>query len=274
MWPTSETLQILWDQLLAFLPKLGVALFVFLVALALSTWVSKGVRKWMESRAYDSELIVLLRMLTRSGILLLGTVVALEQLTDGKLGALIAGLGVAGFTIGFALQDVAKNFIAGIMLLLQQPFGIGDSIEVAGYGGKVLEITLRTTEMRTWDGRRVFIPNGDVFLSPIVNFSRATKRRVELTIGVAGESDLDHVARTTHAAISAIPGVLDDPAPQVVFDRFGDSAIEFRLFFWVDIADVELLAAKDAAVREIKTAFEREGIDMPYPTVSVLMPER
>lgn len=264
------------DRVLEFLPKLkdvGVAILLVIAAWFLSNWAARVVRRTMERRKADPEIAVLLRMLTRWGIFVLGVVVALEQVTD-SLGALIAGLGVVGFTIGFALQDVAKNFVAGILLLVQQPFEIGDSIEVAGFGGKVLSISLRTTELRTFDGRHVLIPNGDVYVSPIVNFSRALRRRIELKVGVAYDMDLDQVAGVTLEALRGIPGVLEDPAPQVVFDKFGDSALEFTAYYWVDTESSEVLEGRDAGVKAIKEAFERGEIESPYPTVTVLMPER
>ncbi|MGD8758843.1 MAG: mechanosensitive ion channel [Anaerolineales bacterium] len=273
MFPPREELAGLWDSFLAFLPRLAAGVLIFLVALILSSWAARVVRRAMERRKRDQELIILLCMLTRWGILALGIVVALEQVTGGKLGGLIAGLGVAGFTLGFALQDVAKNFVAGILLLLQQPFEIGDSIEVAGYGGKVENITLRTTELLTWDGLHVLIPNGDVFVSPIVNYSRADKRRVELRIGVAPETDLEHAARVALQAVSQISGVLEDPKPQVIFDTFAESAIEFTLYYWVDLKATEFPEAKDAGIKAVKLAYEREKIEMPYPTVTVLTAE-
>jgi small conductance mechanosensitive channel len=257
-----------------FLPRLGAAILVYIIARLISSSTTRLIRRSMEIRKRDPEVIVLLEMLTRWGILALGIVLALEQLAPGRFSSLIAGLGIAGFTLGFALQDVAKNFVAGILLLIQQPFEIGDSIEVGGYEGTVLDISLRATEMRTWDGRRVFIPNGDIFVSPIVNFSRALRRRIEIPIGVAPESDLDHVARVTLDTITKkVSGVLADPTPQVVFSQFGESTIDLKVFYWIDTGEAGVLQAQDEGVRAIKEAFEHEGIEMPYPTRTILMAE-
>ncbi len=268
------TLENIVTGLLEFLPRLGFALLIYLIARLLSTSLARLMRRSLEMRKHDPELIVLLEMLTRWGIFALGIVLALEQLAPGRFSSLIAGLGIAGFTIGFALQDVAKNFVAGILLLIQQPFEIGDSIEVAGFGGSVLDISLRATEMRTWDGRRVFIPNGDIFVSPIVNFSRAMRRRVEISVGVAPVSDLDHVARVTLNTIATkVNGVLADPAPQVVFSQFGDSTIDLKVLYWIDTGEAGVLQAQDEGVRAIKEVYEDQGILMPYPTQTILMAE-
>ena len=258
------------SQIIAFLPQLGLGIGVFLLTLALSSWIGSLVAKQLSRREVDDELIILLRMLSKWSVRILGFMIALEMLMPGRFGSLIAGLGIAGFTIGFALQDVAKNFIAGILLLLQQPFNIGDSIEVGGYTGKVLDISLRTTEIRTSDGRHVIIPNGDVFVSPIVNFSKGTSRRLEISVGVAYDADLDQVARVAIEALNKIPGLQDDPAVSVMFQSFGDSAIEFTAYCWIDTTQVGLGDAKDAGVKALKVAFERDGIDIPYPTQKVI----
>jgi small-conductance mechanosensitive channel len=270
MSPILEYLQNLAIQFGEFLPRLALGALIFIIAWIASRWIARLVRRSMQRSGRDPELIVLLSLLARWGVLVLGIVIAAEITTEGTLGSLVAGLGIAGFTIGFALQDVAKNFVAGILLLMQQPFGIGDTIEVASYLGKVQAITLRTTELRTLDGRFVLIPNGDVFTSAVVNFSRAKQRRIELTIGVAADSDLDKVARVTLATIGGIAGVLEDPTPKVAFDNFGDSTIDFTLYYWVDTEVADVVDARDEGVRTLKSAFEREDIELPYPTLTVL----
>ena len=155
-----------WEELLQaivdFLPTLGLALLVVLLSYLLSRWLTRLVRQGMQRRNLDPEMTILLSMLTRWGTMLVGIVTALQVLAPGQFSSLLAGLGVAGVTIGFALQDVAKNFVAGILLLIQQPFEIGDTIEVSGFQGEVLKIALRATELREVDGRFVIIPNGDV----------------------------------------------------------------------------------------------------------------
>ncbi len=265
-----DYLQVWLDRFVAFLPTLAIGIGILLLAWIISRWLSRIVRRNMTRGGRDPELIVLISLLTRWGIMTLGIVFAAEVMTEGSLGSLIAGLGIAGFTLGFALQDVAKNFVAGILLLLQQPFEIGDMIEVAGYQGKVLSIALRTTELRTLDGRFVLIPNGDVYTSPVVNFTRASRRRVELNVGVAADSDLDKVTRITLASIAEITGLIEEPSPRVAYDNFGNSTIDFTLYYWVDTAVTDIVDARDAGVKAIKRAFERESIVMPYPTMTVL----
>ncbi len=258
-------------KIVSFLPRLGLALLVLLIAYWIARVLKRHVRRAMERRKRDPELIVLLEMLTHWGILSIGIVLAAEQIAPGQFSSLIAGLGVAGITIGFALQDVAKNFIAGLLLLIQQPFEINDSIEVVGYGGTVLEISLRSITMRTWDGRHVIIPNSEVYLNPIVNFSAAPRRRVEFTVGVAPDSDLNQVARVALKTLTEnVAGILQDPQPEIVFSNFGDFTIDFTAYYWIDTGEAGVLKAKNEGVMAIKRAFEQENIEMPYPTYVTL----
>ncbi|MCP4707179.1 MAG: mechanosensitive ion channel, partial [Planctomycetes bacterium] len=143
------------------------------------------------------------------------------------------------------------------------------AIEVGDFSGTVVTIDLRATELRTFDGVDVMIPNADVFTSPIVNYSRTNRRRIDLTVGVAYDSDLDLVHKTANEAIGAITGVLQDPAPDVVFNNLGSSTVDFTIYYWISTEQTGVFTATDAGVRAIKTTFERAGIDIPYPTQTV-----
>ena len=263
------TLENIYAWLMGFLPKLGLALLIFFIGYLLSRWASKAVKKALEVRKIDTELIVLFEMTTRWGILILALYLAAESIAPGRLTGFVAALGIAGFALGFALQDVAKNFIAGILLLLQQPFNIGDSIGVADFTGDVLNISLRSTEIRTRDGRFVSIPNGDVFVNPLVNFSKAPRRRVEITVGVGYDSDLDKATKIALETAQEIPGVKEDPAPSVVFTGLGDSAVNFSLYYWVDTVNEDLGEAQTEGIKRIVSAFDKAGIEMPFPTQSL-----
>jgi small-conductance mechanosensitive channel len=125
--------------------------------------------------------------------------------------------------------------------------------------------------MRTLDGRFVSIPNGDVFVNPLINYSKAPRRRVEITVGVGYESDLDQVTKLALDLVRDIPGVLEDPAPSVIFTGLGASAIEFSLYYWVDTEQGNLSKAKTMGIKRIVGSFEEAGIEMPFPTQTILL---
>ena len=270
----SDSIQTFLEQMIFFLPKLIVALVVFILGLTAAGLATRAVKKTLKLRNVDHELSLLLVRLTRWIVLGVSTLVALQQV-DFDLSGFLAGLGLIGFTIGFAVQDVSKNFIAGVLLLLQQPFDIGDAISVSGYDGTVTDIRLRDTELRTFDGLHVLIPNGDVYVSAITNYSRAHRRRITLDVGVGYGSDLDAVTRTFAEALKSVPGVItDDPAPSIIFKSFGESSIDLTAYYWFDVAQTGSLAALDGGVKAIKSACESAGIEIPYPIRTVLLPER
>ena len=128
-----------------------------------------------------------------------------------------------------------------------------------------MDITLRTTEIRMWDGRFLIIPKGDVFIKPIINFSKAKQRRMNMSVGVAYEPDLDKMTRVMLEAMNDVPGLLQDPAPAVIFSTCGDSAIEFSAYYWIDTDVAELGSAQDAGGKAIKTDCKHEGIEIPHP---------
>lgn len=251
------------------LPNILIAIAILAGSLLLARIIGKNLKSALVKRKTDPEIALLLSRLLTWAVVITGILTALQRFFD--ITAFLAGLGIAGFTIGFALQDVMKNFVSGIILLIQQPFNVGDDIEVSDYGGSVLAINIRTTEMRTWDGRIVIIPNADILSNAITNYTRAERRRVNVAVGVAYGTNLDLARKTILDTIKDIPGYIPDPAPTVVSDNFGDSAINLTTYFWVDTANTGLLDATDNAVRQIKAAFDKMGIEIPFPTHTVYM---
>lgn len=258
------------QRIILFLPKLAAAIVIFLFTLWIAAFVARMIEGAAKRRQVDSETLLLLTRLSRWGTILFGVLWALETV-DGNITGFLAGLGLVGFTIGFALQDIAKNFVAGIMLLVQQPFNVGDVIAVAGFEGTIEHIYVRATAIRTIDGLYVLIPNADVYINPITNYTKASRRRLRLQVGVAYGSDLEQVTRVALDAIRQAPGVLaiEPWQPQVVFQGFGGSSIDLTLFYWIDVAEISFLAAQDQGVKRIDAAFAQAGIEIPYPVVTI-----
>lgn len=271
----QSSLEQLLVQFFDFLPKVIAGVVVFIIALYISAWIARIVKRSAARRGADPEIVILLTRATRWTLIVLGIIVALEQV-DFDVTGLIAGLGIAGVTIGFALQDVAKNFVAGVLLLIQQPFEIGDVIKILDYVGTVQEITLRTTDILAQDGRMVIVPNSEVFINPLMNYSRTPRRRIEISAGVSYDSDLNQVTETALRVLGQLDEVLEEPAPEVTFREFSGSTIDLVAYYWIategtGLKEANLRLAKDAGMKALKTAFETEGIDMPFPTMEIRM---
>jgi len=264
----TEATQQLWGQAVEFLPRLVVALVMFAATLPLAGLAERWAQRAASIRTQNTETLRLISRLVRWTVIVLGTLASLDQV-DFDVTSFVAGLGIAAFTIGFALQDIARNFVAGILLLLQQPFSIGEAVKVAGYEGQVLDINIRSTVVKTWDGEVVILPNADVYTSAITNYSGVALRRRTVKIGLGYGEDVGRALRVFRDAVSSVEGVLHDPAPTVLAEELGDSALVVAVRFWINQQTHSLLEVHSAVVIAIKEAAEREGIDLPYPVQTV-----
>lgn len=238
------------------------AVIILLIGVLIARVVRKAVVTAMERTRADPSAKNIIARLSYGGVVILAILTALAQIGI-NVAALLAGLGIFGFALGFALQDVSKNFISGLLLLVQKPFSVGEVVQIDEYTGTVKDIQLTATELETLDGQIVLIPSALVYTNPIVNVSRATGRRIELQIGVAYDSDLEKVRQVAIAAIAKVAGLRDDPPPNVNFSTFGSYAIQMILYFWIDTSKTDTLTARDTGLGMIKEAFEQEGIEIP-----------
>lgn len=200
-------------------------------------------------------------------VLGLGLFAALGVLgLDKTVTSLLAGVGIVGLALGFAFQDLASNFIAGVLLSIRHPFRVGDIIETAGHFGTVEEINLRATWVRTFQGQRAIIPNKEVFQNPVLNYSLG-HRRVDLRCGVSYGDDLEAARRVALAAIEALEVVDRERPVDLYFEEFGESAITFVCRFWIPYHKrPDYLGARSEAIIAIKRAFEEAGLTIPFPT--------
>jgi small conductance mechanosensitive channel len=261
-----EQLSGLLGQATDFLPRLVVAIVVFLLSLLAARMAGRAVRRVTSN--VDEEIARLLARLATVATLVVGTIVALDQVNFDITG-FVAGLGLVGFTLGFAFQDIAKNLMAGILLLMQQPFEIGDAIEVGGHEGKVTDVDIRATTITSWDGQQVIVPNADVYTSPIINYSKYPARRIVLEIGVGYEEELTRVQEVFLEAISGVEGVLNDPEPSVYCQSLGSAAVDVAAYFWINQTVSSLLQVTSEAVKALKDAAVHSGINLPYPIQTV-----
>jgi small-conductance mechanosensitive channel len=257
------------DGLIKGLPNLLTALGIFILALYFARVLSRIVSRVLKRRNAPEGVTQLLAQLAYGTIVVTGLITALQRFFD--VTAFLTGLGILGFTIGFALQDVMKNFAAGVILLIQQPFHVNEAIGVAGFDGTVLEIDLRSTEIKASDGRIVNIPNASILAGPIINYTRADRRLVDLAFRVGYDADTEAARQAILESIQNIPGVVTEPQAAIGFSKFGDSALEFNTSFWIDTSKTDPGAAKNAAFSLIKNALDKQGIHMPFPIQRVYM---
>ena len=229
----------------------------------LSSLLRKGLNRTDERHALAVRFIVSVIVKSAWAVLI---VVVLGKL-GVNVGPLIAGLGVTGFILGFAFQESLGSLASGLMIALNEPFKVGDYVAVGGYEGTVLQLDMMAVTLATPDNRRITIPNKSAWGTPIVNYSALPLRRVDLTMGISYDTSIPHARETALAALAAVPGVLADPAPTAEVKSFDDSAITLAIRGWV--ANADYWRVYYAASQSLKEAFDKAGIDIPFPQMDV-----
>lgn len=193
--------------------------------------------------------------------------VTLSVLHLGKaVTSLLAGAGIAGVALAFAFQDIAANFMAGILLSLRRPLSIGDLVKSKEIMGKVITINMRDTIIQTFAGQMVIVPNKDIFQNSLENYTRSGKRRFELTVGVSYGEDLEKVKQVAIKAVKNISVLNNEEAPRLFYESFADSSINFILQIWINSTEQPVfLQARSEAIMLIKKAFDENNISLPYP---------
>lgn len=252
---------------IALLPNLVVAILIIIVFWLLAR-VARGIVRNLIGRVSSNRQIAgLLATLSYVAVIAIGIFVALGVLElDSTVNRLLAGVGIIGLALGFAFQDLAANFMAGVIMSFQRPFKLDDIVETNGHMGVVEDLSLRSTFIRTFQNQVVMVPNKDIFGNPLVNYSTKRKRRVDLSCGVAYGDDL---AKAKEIAVSAIEGLeLRDESRNVEFfyNEFGGSSINFALRFWIDFdKQTDFLQAQSEGIMALKRAFDDGGITIPFP---------
>jgi small conductance mechanosensitive channel len=248
------------DSFFARLPSLILGIIVFLLFYGLSILVSRVIHR--ATRTYRPNLGVLFARLAGAATILLGFLVAFSVVAPSFQAAdLIKILGISGVAIGFAFQNILQNFLAGLLLLWAEPFRLGDEIKVDNYEGAVEEIQTRATIIKTYDGRRIVIPNADLFTHSVTVNTALDIRRWEYDLNLKGITDLDEVKSFIVKTVSKVQGVLSDPGPEALVLDLGDpdsNAVKVRVLWWTRAPrQHQMLTSYDNVLSAIRQALVR-----------------
>lgn len=250
-----------WQSFIERIPALLLALAIFsifwIVARIERTITLKVISKLKDREKI--ELTVLFDRLTRIAVLILGAIFALS-IAGVNLTALITGLGLVGFALSFALQDYIKNFLAGIIILTQKPFVIGDQIEVNQFSGQVKSIETRFIVLKTFDGKQVLISNADVLFHAIVCSTARKIRRLKITIILEYKPNLGDITKTIAKTIKNTEGVEDQPEPKALIDGIEDKKIKLNFFFWIKPSKENELSVRSLVIENIGRVLEKENL--------------
>jgi small-conductance mechanosensitive channel len=249
------------------LPNLVVALFILIIFYVLGKFARKAVSNLLGKVSANKTITNLLETIIGISIVGIGVFIALSVLQlDGAVTSLLAGAGIIGLALGFAFQDIASNFISGVILSIRHPFGIGDIISTNDYYGTVTKLNLRNTIIRTVTGQIVYIPNKKVFENPLENFTATGERRIDLSCGVSYGDDLEKVRDVATKAVEELEHVQTEKGVEFYFEEYGGSSINFKIRFWVAFSkNPDFWSARSEAIIAITKAFDENDIMIPFP---------
>lgn len=258
----------LWlKELIRLLPNIALATLVLVLGFLIAKWLKKIACKIFTRFIHNDTLNNLFSSLVYIFALGVTIFVALSILNlDKAVTSILAGAGIIGLALAFAFQDIASNFMSGIFLSIRRPLHTGDIVQIKDYMGKITQINLRDTVLRTFQGQMVIIPNKEVLQNPIENYSLLGKRRMDLTVGVSYGDDLQKVKDVTLKALEKIEGLTKEDEITFFYKEFGDSSINFDVRLWVHTPEQpEYLQVRSEAVMRIKRAYDENDITIPFP---------
>ena len=223
------------------------------------------VKQTMKKRFSQQSIMIVRKLLSYTALFII-LILILKQL-NVKLAAILGAAGIAGIAIGFASQTSLSNIISGVFLISEKAFTVGDIIKVDGISGIILSVDLLSVKIRTFDNQYVRIPNEKLINTEVVNVTKFPIRRLDINLTIAYKEDLSRVRELLLEITEKNPHCLDNPEPLFVIKEFGDHGVELLLGVWFFKTDY--LVTKNTMMQEIKERFDREGIEIPFPHLSL-----
>ncbi|WKS94756.1 mechanosensitive ion channel family protein [Riemerella columbina] len=234
-----------WLNFLENLPAIAMAILVFLIGFFIIKYVSKIATNLIEKKSDDPLVSDFLVNIISFILMLFLIVICMSILGWGSItDKILAGAGISTFVIGFALKDIGENFLAGILMAFKKPFRVGDLIEVEGIKGKVARMSLRETNIKTLDGKDVFVPNGLILKNPLQNYTLDNYLRNDFLIGLDYDDDVETVLAIIEETVKSFSEIEKTPAPSVYIEELAASTVNVRVMYWIQTADMTVPSSK------------------------------
>ena len=265
-----NSLRDLLSSAIKIFPAIVTALIIIMLTRYAAQFAKQVAEKVGHRTLKSKSLQSLLKKAANISTWILGVVLACVVAFPGlRLGDIIATLGLGSVAVGFAFQDIFKNFLSGILILIQRPFRIDDQIVIGDYEGTVEQIDIRTTQIRTYTGERILMPNSEVFTSAVRVRTAYSKRRTDLAVGVDYNTSLPEAKRILLSTIKSVAGVLNKPDAEIDIVAFGDSSIDLIVRYWTKPRQQQVRTIQTTAMMAIKQALDAANISIPYPIRTV-----
>ena len=249
-----------WQAFVLALPRIAFAVLLLLIAFFISRQITRVTKARLTSKANDPLFGRFIANFVKYCLYVCSFILFLHILgLSGIAGGLLAGAGVSALIFGFAFKDIAENFLAGIILAFDRPFSMNDTVRIGEHTGHIMALSVRTTHIKTFDEKDVFIPNGKIIREPLVNLTKDGLIRLEFSIGIAYEDDIKKALELIIQTAAGVEGVLLEKKPFAVVEELGVNTINIRLFFWSKTDDYKkgVLITKSTVIKEVKEALEK-----------------
>lgn len=263
----------LWPEVASRAPRMLVALIIFVIVVVVALVLRRALKTALLRTTVAPRIRILIGRMVIILMLAVGGLVFLVIVTEASLGRVLTGFGLLSVGVGLALKSPLENMISGILTILNAPFRIGDEIEVATYAGKVEDISIHDTIIRTFDGKRVAIPNVDVYLSAVVNQTAYPLRRYDVIVGVHYNDDLPKAVEVAGESLTSTGGVRETPEPVVLVETLNEYSIDLILRFWSEPTMQNQFEVVSDVTTNVKLAFDRESITIPFPISTLHIPD-
>lgn len=260
-------IDLFWQRL----PYICIAIVVFTIFYLLSKVFKLFVRKALSERSYTKQnLVLVLNRVGSSAIIFFGFLIAMVIAIPGFTpGQLMSALGIGSVAIGFAFKDIFQNLLSGILILLGEPFKIGDDIIVSGMEGTVEDIQIRATFLRSPDGRRIVIPNATVYTSPVTVNTAYPRRRCQFVVGIGYEDDVQKAKDIIMTILDKDQTILSQPGFSVNVNALADFSVNLNVTWWINTSETTMSGSISDVQQRVIKAFAEHGISIPYPVQEV-----
>ncbi|MGV8914461.1 MAG: mechanosensitive ion channel family protein [Kaistella sp.] len=255
-----------WNVFLQSLPRVVLALLILVASFYIATYLANLIRKKFDSKDHDPLFVNFLSKTSKVALIIVGIILAMQAMgLSGIAQGLLAGAGLSAFIFGFAFKDIAENFLGGLILAFNRPFSLDDTIQIRDFTGHVKALNFRTTHIKTFDEKDVFLPNSIVVKEPLINFTRDGQIRLDFVVGIAYEDDITQAISLIIKTISPTATIIKGKEPFTVVEELATSTVNLRTYFWADTFDYKkgVLEIKSDIIQLVKEVLVNEGFSLP-----------
>lgn len=255
-----------WNIFVQSLPRIGFALTILIASYFIAAYISATIRKRFVNADHDPLFVRFLSKTTKGVLIIVGIILAMQAMgLSGIAKGLLAGAGLSAFIFGFAFKDIAENFLGGLILAFNRPFSLDDTIQIRDFTGHVKALNFRTTHIKTFDEKDVFLPNSIVVKEPLINFTRDGQIRLDFVVGIAYEDDITEAISVICRTIEPIATVILEKKPFTVVEELATSTVNLRTYFWANTMDYKkgVLQMKSEVIMKVKEVLVEKGFSLP-----------